>query len=84
MSQQLAPGVRRGKWTLSSFTPGTRKDTPRTYPTWLCVCDCGSTRKVRSDRLISGGSRSCGCTIAAIHTREIGAALSVSKTRPML
>ena len=84
MSFTLAPGARRGKWTISSFFPGNSKATPKIMPKWLCVCDCGTTRKVRSDALQSGKSRSCGCTIAAIHTREIGSALALGKKRPML
>lgn len=76
MSNQLAPGMRRGMWTLEVFTPGNSKATPRIRPTWLCVCDCGTTRRVRSDFLTAGSSRSCGCTVAAIHSKEIGAAFA--------
>lgn len=28
---------------------------------WKCVCDCGKEKIVRSDRLISGHTKSCGC-----------------------
>lgn len=28
---------------------------------YLCVCDCGNTIKVRSDKLSSGSTISCGC-----------------------
>ena len=81
MTTTLAPGVKRGLWTLSSFFPGEGS----ARPTWLCVCLCGSTRKVRVDALNSGASRSCGCTIAVNHRRAIGEALSsVSSRRPMV
>lgn len=30
--------------------------------TWSCVCDCGGTRDVRTDSLLSGKIDSCGCT----------------------
>jgi len=28
---------------------------------WLCRCDCGNLKEVRSDQLISGITKSCGC-----------------------
>ena len=28
---------------------------------WKCRCDCGSERKITSDKLRSGNTRSCGC-----------------------
>ena len=28
---------------------------------WECVCDCGKSVNVASDRLLSGGTKSCGC-----------------------
>lgn len=28
---------------------------------WICVCDCGKEKEVRSDHLKSGKIRSCGC-----------------------
>ena len=36
-----------------------RADTKRTY--WVCACDCGNFKTVRSDILLSGCTRSCGC-----------------------
>jgi hypothetical protein len=30
-------------------------------PTWLCKCECGKITKVRTDRLRSGTTKSCGC-----------------------
>jgi len=28
---------------------------------WFCRCDCGNEKTIRSSRLISGGTKSCGC-----------------------
>lgn len=33
----------------------------RTKTYWLCICDCGNLREVRSDALIGGVTKSCGC-----------------------
>ncbi len=31
------------------------------YVYWNCLCDCGNVTVVRSSRLISGNTKSCGC-----------------------
>lgn len=35
------------------------RETRKTY--YNCLCDCGNTKSVRSDSLICGAIRSCGC-----------------------
>lgn len=30
--------------------------------TWICKCDCGSTRELTTNALSSGNTKSCGCT----------------------
>lgn len=35
------------------------KETRKTY--WICQCDCGNIVSVRSDALLSGKTKSCGC-----------------------
>ena len=43
---------RFSKWTVKRYE-GSRY--------WLCICDCGTMKKVHSDNLKSGRSKSCGC-----------------------
>ena len=31
------------------------------HKAWLCICKCGNTKVIRSDHLIYGSTRSCGC-----------------------
>jgi len=28
---------------------------------WLCICDCGKTKEIRSSCLVRGHTKSCGC-----------------------
>ena len=42
------------------------KGTRKTY--WVCQCDCGNIKSVRSDSLQCGAIKSCGCRLP--HTRE--------------
>lgn len=48
-------GMRFGRLTVTGFF-GVRKN----HYLWDCVCDCGNTRTVQYDNLLSGSS-SCGC-----------------------
>lgn len=60
----LEEGVRLGRWTL--LRPTKLKTGQKA---WACKCDCGTSREVRLDRLISGSSRSCGCAARETHVR---------------
>lgn len=35
------------------------KNTRKTY--WICQCECGGIKSARSDSLLSGANKSCGC-----------------------
>lgn len=36
---------------------------------WLCRCDCGKLAVIRSDNLVTGYTRSCGCYCDEVHKR---------------
>lgn len=38
---------------------------------WLCICNCGNERTVRTDGLTSGHAKSCGCLQKEIVTKNI-------------
>src|SRR6185295_19742235 len=47
-------GMQFGKLTVDSrVNPG--------RASWLCVCECGSHTQVRTEYLMNGTTRSCGC-----------------------
>ena len=49
-------GRRFGRWVVRR-----RATRLRGHAGWLCECDCGTLRAVRTDSLLDGKSRSCGC-----------------------
>jgi hypothetical protein len=55
-------GKRFGRWTaLSKVNHRKSSGRRQTLVYWVCRCDCGATKEVRSSALIRGDSRSCGC-----------------------
>ena len=60
-SEDLA-GLRFGRLTvLCPGAPVPRKDGRGNRATWVCLCDCGTEKTVRTDRLKDGKIQSCGC-----------------------
>ena len=49
-------GQKFGKLTVIGL-----KDTNTRKTYWICQCDCGNVKAVRSDSLLSDAIRSCGC-----------------------
>lgn len=45
-----------------------------------CVCDCGNTKTVRRNHLLSGATRSCGCYLKE-NTRVMSRTHGMSRTR---
>ena len=55
-------GKRFGRLTVLSFDHMKKvKNSHRTKSYWLCQCDCGNKKVVRSDCLTTGNTKSCGC-----------------------
>lgn len=54
----IEPGQRFGKWTVLKIDNSPRKDA---HVYWLCQCECGKEKVVRSSLLRNGQSTSCGC-----------------------
>lgn len=50
-------GQKFGRLTVTSLS----KTRQHTHYLWNCVCDCGTKRKVRTNSLRTGNTKSCGC-----------------------
>ena len=56
-SMELSQGERYGKWVVLGSAPSEIKNSR-----YLCVCDCGIVRAIRTAELKRGRSQSCGCS----------------------
>jgi hypothetical protein len=56
MSVKDLAEMRFGRWRVTSFHYVKGR-----AARWLCICDCGTFRLVRSALLTNGSSKSCGC-----------------------
>src|SRR5674476_1525866 len=52
-------GIRFGKLVVVKYSHTNKSY--RSY--WECQCDCGNTKTIARNALISGRSKSCGCEI---------------------
>ena len=67
-SHELEPGRKFGMWTVLAPVEGTSGKTKR----FVCQCACGTKKKVLSQSLTGGKSKSCGCWIKAAHNQVMG------------
>lgn len=77
-------GKRFGKWTVLNREPDIVSPAGTHYTAWLCRCDCGTVRTVRSSSLLNGKSVSCGCEqrrIASETMQKVATTHGESKTR---
>lgn len=55
-------GQKFGRLTVVSRAENYKSPSGKTYKTiYNCICDCGNKASVKSQNLLSGGSKSCGC-----------------------
>ena len=75
MKRKDLTGKRFGRWVVLKLT-GTIQRASYNEAVWLCLCDCGAKREVRTRLLLrgKGGSASCGCartdTIRVVQPRR--------------
>lgn len=62
-------GLVFGRLTILDEMAEYERDSERTYLT--CLCECGSRKRMRSDGIVSGKTRSCGC-LKIEHSRKLG------------
>lgn len=65
MKNQIIVGQKFNKWTVLEKDLAKRKDA-HTY--WICQCECGNIKSVRSTSLRSNKSTSCGCEKGFLYT----------------
>ena len=57
------PGERFGRLTaVRECSPGGAQRSAH----WECLCDCGATRRVRINNLVSGATKGCGSACPSI------------------
>lgn len=64
-------GRRFGKLVVIEPAPDHIDKRGKPVTRWLCKCDCGNTKIIRSSSLIGGGAKSCGCGPASLGEQEV-------------
>ena len=79
MFKQDLTGKKFNRWTVLEYD-NDRSGSGKSY--WICKCDCGTIKSVRSDRLKDNSSKSCGCLnreLAAERMKQLSKDLHVLK-----
>lgn len=63
-------GKRFGRWLVVAPTKS------KTKTKWICQCDCGAKKPVRSSSLVNGDSVSCGCYADELKHKYIGTSIN--------
>ena len=54
-------GMRFGRLVVIAAARKHRSQNGKIYRMWSCICDCGKSVTVRTQNLVSGHTKSCGC-----------------------
>lgn len=54
-------GQKFGRLTVLAEGPRGRQPSGQVYRQWICICECGTERTVRTGWIRSGHTTSCGC-----------------------
>lgn len=67
-SHPVKVGQRYGRLTITKLIPQLGKKCG--HAIWECKCDCGNVVQVKSDNLIRGYKKSCGCLLKESHEKR--------------
>lgn len=71
-------GQKFGRLTVIAEAPNIVLKNGRSYAAWLCKCECGNEKVVRTNALRQGGTSSCGCLAKDVHSKTISKAIRAS------
>lgn len=63
-NQRCLQGLKFGKLTIEKIVKPKTLSNNKKRKNWLCLCDCGKKIEVIEHALLTGNTRSCGCSLA--------------------